>query len=233
MALKHTIKTLDEVDEKFRGEYKETEAEGGKVFVLDVEGGEDVGALKRALEHEREANKRERAEKLRLIEDGKKKGQDVSDMEASYKKMLEDQKATLETSHAETQKALKAATKDVAKKELLGKLTDPDSADLLEPHIDRRLKVEIVDGRAITRVLDKDGKMSAMSLSDLEAEIRADKKFAAVLTASRGSGTGGASPERDPSVGGRGGSAGVNPNTMTLKEKAAWAKSQRAARGGK
>lgn len=50
MALKRTLASLEEVGEAFRGLYTK-QADG--TFVLDVEGFEDVGGLKKALESER------------------------------------------------------------------------------------------------------------------------------------------------------------------------------------
>lgn len=59
-------------------------------------------------------------------------------------------------------------------------------------HVTSRLSAEIdEDGKTVTRVLDKDGNVSVMTLEDLEKEFRAVKEWAPFLKAKGGSGMGG------------------------------------------
>jgi len=89
MALKATVKTLDEVDAKYHDLYVKNE---DGTFRLDAEGVEDVGALKNALARERELNKKKKdgdgltdAEKTELTELRKQR-------EEHEQKELEDKK---------------------------------------------------------------------------------------------------------------------------------------------
>jgi len=64
------------------------------------------------------------------------------------------------------------------------------SASLLLPHIQKRLTVEIRDGKAVTKVLDKEGRPSAMTIEELKKEFITDKAFAPVIAGTKASGTG-------------------------------------------
>ena len=98
MALKQILESLDGLHDTIKSEYKK--GDDGK-FHLDVEGGEDTGALKRAKDHEKSA--RQKAEQLlqeaqdKLVElsderDGLLRGAipkgDVEKLEASWKSKL-------------------------------------------------------------------------------------------------------------------------------------------------
>lgn len=218
MALKKVVSNIEEVPEALRSEYKAVE---GKGFVLDLEGDdqEDVGALKRA--HERVKEELREAK-----EAARRRGEDVTALESSYKEKLETSERQWKESVKATEAALRTATKGRTASELSAKLS-ATASDLLLPHIEKRLKVEIDGDRPLVRVLDKEGKMSAMSISDLEKELREDTRFASVITASRASGSG-AGSDRNP--GSQGGASGegtpFNPNTATPAQLAAWVASR-------
>ena len=59
---------------------------------------------------------------------------------------------------------------------------------LLLPHIKSRLQADFEGDSPVTRVLDKDGKPSAMTVEELAAEFVANKDFSAIITASKASG---------------------------------------------
>ena len=99
---------------------------------------------------------------------------------------------------------------------LASKLAIQGSESVLLPHIAPRLQAEFVDGDVKFRVLDKQGKPSAMTIDDLEKEIRSDVAFKPMIRASSASG-GGAS-------GANGGGATKKPSEMTTVERAEWAK---------
>ena len=63
-----------------------------------------------------------------------------------------------------------------------------DSAELILPHIQRRLAAEIIDGKAVTRVLDEDGSSSATSLEELKQSLLTNPLFAPVVIGSRATG---------------------------------------------
>ena len=192
MALKRQVATIEEVPEAFRGEYKPVE--GGVGFALQVDGDEDTTTLKRTLERV----KQERNDAIALA---KAKGEDVANVEASWKSKLEEATNAHTESVKNTLKALKNVTLDRTASELAAKLAG-DSADLLKPIIEKRIKVELDGDRAITRILDAEGKASALTLADLETELRADKRFSRVVIASNASGSGAGPNRNTPPSGG-------------------------------
>jgi hypothetical protein len=98
---------------------------------------------------------------------------------------------------------------------LASELAVSGSAPLLLPHIARRLKVEIVDGTPITRVLDASGKPSAASVDELKKEFIDNKAFAPVIVGSRASGGGAAG------AGGGGGAGTKRFKDLTEAERVA------------
>ena len=64
------------------------------------------------------------------------------------------------------------------------------SADVLLPHLERRLKTEIRDGQPTTIVLDKEGKPSAMSVDELKAEFQNSAAFAPLIVGTKANGAG-------------------------------------------
>jgi hypothetical protein len=98
--------------------------------------------------------------------------------------------------------------------ELAAKLAVPGSDSVLLPHISNRLQVETVDGEIKIRVLDLQGKPSALSIEDLEKEFRANEAFKPLIRASNASGSG--------ASGGQGGGATKKPHEMTTAERQEW-----------
>lgn len=221
MALKKQVTTIEEVPEALRDHYKPVE--GGVGFVLEVDGEEDTTTLKRTLE-------RVKQERNDAIAEARRKGEDVSNIEASWKVKVEE----AEKAHSEHLKnmtsALKRVTRDRTAGELAAKLAG-DAADLLIPHIEKRIKVELDGDRPITRILDAEGKASALSLADLENELRSDKRFSRVVIASNASGSG-ATPNQNNPAGGGATVEGFNPLKNT--DSAAhyqWIAERKAKRG--
>jgi hypothetical protein len=64
------------------------------------------------------------------------------------------------------------------------------SADVLLPHLERRLRTEFRDGSPVTVVLDKDGKPSAMSIDELKAEFQNSAAFAPLIVGTKANGAG-------------------------------------------
>lgn len=223
MALKRQVATIEEVPEAFRGEYKPVE--GGVGFALQVDGDEDTTTLKRTLERV----KQERNDAIALA---KAKGEDVANVEASWKSKLEEATNAHTESVKNTLKALKNVTHDRAASELATKLgVDGDAADLLKPVIEKRIKVELDGDRAITRILDAEGKASALTLADLETELRAEKRLSRLIGVSLASGSG-AGPNRNTPPGGGTSTEEFNPvkNTNAAAHMA-WVAQQKAKRG--
>lgn len=191
MALKK--KLTKEEHAKLSDHIKAEYIEDGDGFRLDIDGDEDTGALKRAkdreaqLRREAETKLREAQEQLDALgnDDARKKG-DIQTLEKSWQKKLEDQKAEYEgklgklTSHTKTQLV------DNVAQQIASKISNAPA--LLLPHIKARLAADFEGDAPITRILDKDGKPSAMTVEELSAEFVANKDFSAIITASKASG---------------------------------------------
>lgn len=191
MALKKKL-TKEEhakLSDALKGEY----VEDGDGFRLDIDGDEDTGALKRAKDREsqlrRDAEKeaKELREKLEGIEgdDARKKG-DIATLEKSWQKKLDDQKAASDATISKlTGHTTKSLVDNVAT-QIASKISTAPA--LLLPHIRARLQADFDGDEPKTRVLDKDGKPSAMTVEELSAEFVANKDFSAIITASKASG---------------------------------------------
>ena len=68
---------------------------------------------------------------------------------------------------------------------------------MLLPHIKARLQADFEGDAPVTRILDKEGKVSAMTVEELSAEFVANKDFSAIITASKASGGAGRSSNQN------------------------------------
>lgn len=191
MALKKKLSKEEhaKLSDALKAEY----VEDGDGFRLDVDGDEDTGALKRAKDREsqlrRDAEKeaKELREKLEGIEgdDARKKG-DIATLEKSWQKKLDDQKSEYDGKLSKlTSHTTKSLVDNVAT-QIASKISTAPA--LLLPHIRARLQADFEGDEPKTRVLDKDGKPSAMTVDELSAEFVANKDFSAIITASKASG---------------------------------------------
>lgn len=191
MALKRKL-TKDEhakLPDALKAEYKAD----GDGFALDVDGDEDTGALKRAKDREvqlrKEAEEREAELKRQLDEmgsdDARKKG-DIKTLEASWKSKNEADKADAKKKIDSLSSQLNKHLIDNVAQAMATKISKAPA--LLLPHIKARLQADLTGDEPLTRVLDAQGKVSALSLADLEAEFVANKDFSAIIVASRASG---------------------------------------------
>ena len=191
MALKK--KLTKEEHSKLSDHLKAEYIEDGDGFRLDIDGDEDTGALKRAkdreaqLRRDAEAKLREAQEELDRIngDDARKKG-DIATLEKSWQKKLDDTKAEYEGKVSKlTTHTTKTLVDNVAT-QIATKISNAPA--LLLPHIKSRLQADFEGEAPVTRVLDKDGKVSAMTVEELAAEFVANKDFSAIITASKASG---------------------------------------------
>jgi hypothetical protein len=198
MALKAKIAKLDDVIEAHRAFYKAD----GDAFALDIEGADDVGALKRAKDHEKEQrriaekNANERAERIAELEkliaeaadgSGKKKG-DAEQLEAAYKAKLAKLEADLKGQLGERDGELSRLYVDDVANRIAAEISTAPAVIL--PHIKARLRFERVEGKSVTRVLDADGQVSALTPAELGKEFAGNAAFAGVIIASKAAGGG-------------------------------------------
>ena len=198
MTLKRKI-TKDEfaaLAEGAKGFYKED----GDSYKLDAEE-EDNSALKRAKDRETQLRKdletkfNEMQTKLEEIEgvDAKKRG-DIATLEKSWSTKLETQKSEYQ---AKLDKLNAHTTKTLVDNVALSIATKISSSPtLLLPHLRSRLVADFEGDEPKTRVLDAEGKPSAMTVDDLSKEFVQNKDFAPIITASKGSG--GTAPKSTP-----------------------------------
>lgn len=208
MALQMTLETLDGLPADVAKEY--TKDADGK-FTLQVTGGEDTGALKRAKEHEknlRVAAEATIAQMTTQVEaltaerdtaaaerDAAKAatGKDTQALEASWQAKVD----AAEQKLAAVQSELTGEVERLLVTNTAGSLAHEISTvpELFQDVIAKRLKVEKgADGKYFTRVLDADGSPSASNLDDLKKELLANDKYAAIVISGKGSGGGAGGP---------------------------------------
>jgi len=198
--LKFQLDTLDGVDESVRALYTEKD---GK-FVLGIEGlppQEDVSGLKSKVE-ELLAEKKAEAEKRKAAEDqatkdreeALRKAGNVEELERSwsekYSRRETELTGQLETERTTLHGQIRELTVGRAAADLANELAITGSAKALLPHIERRLDVELREGKPTVVVRDASGKASASTLDELKKEITADAAFAPLIAGSKASGGG-------------------------------------------
>lgn len=205
MALKAKLDTLDGLSADVQKEYKQVEEGGKKFFTLDVEGAylhdEDIGPLKRARDYEKaEGAKAKQAAKeaqsrldaLQEELDNMRRGAipkgDVEKLEGSWKEKVAKITAELTTERDGALKTLQTLLVDNVAREIATKIST--APDLILPHVKARLTTEKTSEGYVTRVLDADGKPSALTVEELQKALSTDKRFAAIIIGSKASGGG-------------------------------------------
>jgi hypothetical protein len=220
MALARKINqtTFDGLHEEIQKLY---EKNGDEYNLTGIEK-EDTGALTRALD-------RERLEKKQATDDAKAAKDELEALKkntpestpkdkdiARLEKLWENRVTEAQTKGAEAlakkdafikKSALQTSAMSIAQ----AIAVKPSAIEVLMPHIERRLTVEIGDDGPKIRVLGKDGEVSANSLTDLEKEFVDNDAFSALIIGSRA--TGGAGRKAPVSV------TQTDFNKMTVGEK--------------
>jgi hypothetical protein len=202
MALSFSVDNLDGINEAFRGLYEEKD---GK-FQLSVDGipkekesnQQDYTKLMESvakLEANNNSLLKEKLDAKRLAEqatlEAAKKNGDLQAIEDSWAAKYNDLETNSKTSTDGLQSVINNLTIGSESSRIASELALPGSAEVLLPHIKSRLSVEIVNGQPVTRVLDKDGKPSALSIKELTEEIRMTPAFAPIITGVKSNGAGG------------------------------------------
>lgn len=239
MALKHVVDNLDGLPEQVHEHY--TEGDDGK-YHLQLDGAfidtEDPAKLKRAKDHEKAQRQQAEQKATQLgeritameaeLDEVRKSGGNTSALEKSYQQKIDRMKADYEGQLGGLRGSLEGLLVDNVASSVASKIST--APDVILPHIRQRLKAETgEDGKASTRVLDKNGQPSAMTVEELAQEFVANPSFSAIIIGSKGSG-GGASGS-GAGGGASGGAKKIDYRTSSPKEIAAHLKAQRA-RGG-
>lgn len=190
MALKKQITKAeyDNLPEDFRKEYKAQ----GENFVLDIEGDDGTDwKHKREIEAEHRRRAEEKAKKLQDEVDDMRRGAipkgDVEALENSWKTKVAEAEQRGKDREGELLGVIAQTSVTNVANEVAQIFMAPAA---MVPMIRGRLKSEIVNGVATTRVLDKNGQPSALTLEDLKNEFKNDATLAPVLVGSKASGGG-------------------------------------------
>ena len=195
-------------------------------YELDVERDEDNQALKNAKDREKqraddaEANLTAIRTELNQLKDsiaddqrkGAGKKGNVEEVEKAWQtkfdnkvKELTDQLTARDSS---LENILVSGKAEALAAELFG-----EHSEIGLLHIKQRLKADLSGSTPVTKVLDKDGNLSALTIDELKKEYLDNPKYASIVVGSRGSG-GGANGN-----GANGGGASKKPSEMTTAER--------------
>jgi len=216
MALKKKITKaeFEKLAEHFKVEYKED----GENYILDLDGEEDTGALKRALDREKQEAKeakqalKDAQKKLDELDntDARKRG-DIEMLEKSWKAKLEARETELsgkiEKLQGATKKSLLVGTADKIASEIS---TVPA---LMAKVIRERLHVDFDGEEATLKVLDANGQISALTIEELKKEFLTNKDYASIITGSKATGGGASGADK------KGGGAAPDSQTDFSKQK--------------
>lgn len=212
MALKAVLDSLEGLAPDLAKEYKR--GSDGR-YHLDIDGIDDhpdIGALKRAKDYEKAERQRiasqlkevqARLEALTEERDNILKGAlpkaDVEKLEDSWKQKLAKREQELTEQINNLNGHLQQILVDSVAQQVASEISKAPA--LLLPHIKQRLKVDFVDGKPVTKVLDADGSISALSVEDLKKEMVANPIFAPVIIGSKASGGGAEGGQRSGAPG--------------------------------
>lgn len=195
MALKRklTAEEYNALSADLKKEYAENPSRKGEYLVSLDGDDESITALKAAKDaaakEARDATKKakEAEDALAAIEDERRrKSGDIPALEASWKEKVDAAKREGQTAVDKLKSQLGGVLVSERARSMATKLST--SPELLLPHITSRLSVDLDGDEPKTRVLDATGKPTAATLEDLEKEVLADKRFAAIIIASKASG---------------------------------------------
>jgi hypothetical protein len=219
MALK--VKLTAEEFGKLSDEMKAGYKQSGDVYLLDAEGIDDISALNNALDRLKKEAKdaRDQAAKFKdvdperyktLIAEAEQRDKEIKEKKGEYdsivKQMQDNHKKELEAKDTEL-KGMRSSLDE----HLIGEQANAAIAaakgepKLLSPHIKGHTRVVQDDStkKFIVQVIDDSGnprvnsKNQPMTITDLVAEMKADKVFGRAFDAKDGNG-GGAPPARKP-----------------------------------
>lgn len=199
MKLKKKVsaKQHAELDDALKSFYIEKDGD----FVLDLDGDDDTGELKRAKDRESQRRKeaetkaRELQEKLDGLDnaDARKKG-DIETLEKSWQGKNDSLKAEYETKLKAKDAYLQKMLVDSVAGEISSQISK--KPNVLKLHIKQRLLADLDGDEPKTKVLDKDGKPSAMTIEELKQEFVANDDFADIIIGSKATGSGAGSDGR-------------------------------------
>lgn len=213
------VDSLEGVDEKFHELYEQKDG----AYFLKVSGvvpESDIDGLKAS----RDALLAEKKEQQRLAQDAEakrieaerlaqeeiaRKSGNLEAIENSWKEKLALRETELTSQLSQAQAKNYELTVGRQAQELAGELAKPNAQRLLAKEIKERLTL---DENGNIRVLDLQGKPSALTIDELKAQLRADPTYQDIIIINNSTGGG-------ATGGGNGGGAAKNPKEMTEQER--------------
>jgi hypothetical protein len=192
------LDSLENIDESLQGLYEQTDTGYQlKVTGIPEPEKEDLSGLKNKvdelLREKKAASQKareaaEEAEAARL--EAAKKGNDTEALDKSWQEKFNAREVELKKELEELSGTLVKLTSGQTATKIAAEIAVQGSADVLLPHLERRLRTEFRDGSPVTVVLDKDGKPSAMSIDELKAEFQNSAAFAPLIVGTKANGAG-------------------------------------------
>lgn len=221
MALKRKLSKTDY--EKLSADLKLEYAERDGDYILDIDGDEDTGALKRAKDREVQLRKdaetraRDLEEQLASISDvdARKKG-DIETLEKSWRKKAEESEAGYKGRIDKLTSYTVSQMIDGASKQIADKISTVPA--LMSRAIRDRLSVDFDGDTPTLRVLDASGKPSAMTLDELSTEFVANREFSSIIMGPRSSGGGALRDVFQKAIGSASGDNPVILSTMSPRD---------------
>lgn len=192
--LKLILDNLEGLDDAQKALYKLDEKSGK--YHLDVDPADipDVNGLKTKVQELLDEKKEEQRKAREAAEKAAKASGDIAALEQSWQTRLDTETGALKTESQKKDAMLARLTVGRAATEIAAELAvvnnGVSSAKALLPHIERRLTMEMDGDEVKVRVLDVNGKPSAMTLEQLKDEFRNDPVFAPLISASKAGGSG-------------------------------------------
>lgn len=191
MALKRKITkdAFDKLADNIKFEY----VADGDNYILQTEGDEDIGPLKRANQRLKDQIELLEQKNDKLTGDleaiNKNPARKNGDIETLTRQMENEKKTAVDEVTAKLDKAnsfIKTTLLENAAASLAEKIST--SPAIIRPHIERRLTVDIDGDTPSVKVLDKDGKASALTMDKLGEEFVANKDFSSIIRVTKASG---------------------------------------------
>ena len=161
----------------------------------------------------KEAKELAEAERQRIereaLESEARKNNNLEAIENSWKEKLALRETELTSQLSQAQAKNYELTVGRQAQELAGELAKPNAQRLLAKEIKERLTL---DENGNIRVLDLQGKPSALTIDELKAQLRADPTYQDIIIINNSTGGG-------ATGGGNGGGAAKNPKEMTEQER--------------
>ena len=196
--IEYQLESLENIDESLQGLYEQTDTGYQlKVTGIPEPEKEDLSGLKNKvdelLREKKAASQKareaaEEADAARL--EAAKKGNDTEALDKSWQEKFNAREVELKKELDELSGTLVKLTSGQTATKIAAEIAVQGSADVLLPHLERRLRTEFRDGSPVTVVLDKDGKPSAMSVDELKAEFQNSAAFAPLIVGTKANGAG-------------------------------------------